>query len=190
MMSHKTIMCIDDEREVLRSIARTLRMDGVEVLLYDDPRHALEVLTERPVNVILSDIEMPQMNGLDLLGRARDLRPTAARVVLSGVSSIDAAVRAINDGAVHRFVRKPFDPDDLRNVVGEAFEQSRAASDAVVALSSRRALSAWRQRMAAEAPDVLEATYDQHGAYVLDAETAEAIAPIAGLEHLVRVWNG
>ncbi len=189
--AHKTIMCVDDERDVLRTVARTLRADGVEVLAYDDPRRALELLlTDRHVDVIVSDIEMPLMNGLELLGRARDLRPTAARVVLSGVSSIDAAVRAINDGAVHRFVRKPFDPDDLRKVVGEAFEQARAASDAAIVLHGRRALSAWRARMKEDCPQLLEMTLDETGAYVVDADAAEAIAPIVGLEHLVRVWNG
>lgn len=184
-----TILCVDDQRDVLRSVGRTLRKMAGDILAFEDPRRAIELLQQRPVDVIVSDIDMPSMSGLELLRLARELRPEAARVVVSGVTSIDSAVAAINDGAVHRFVRKPYVPEELRKIVAQAVDDARISREAATVLASRRQRQAWRQRMEAECPDALVVQRDDDGAYLVDLAAADELAPAAGLEHIVRVWS-
>jgi len=110
---------VDDEPDILDALARTLRTAKCRFVLASSGREALGVLSRERVDLVISDIDMPDMTGLELLARARQHHPHAARVVLTGVASLETAVRAINDGEVQRFLTKPWEKEELRRVVSE-----------------------------------------------------------------------
>lgn len=181
-----TVLSIDDDREMLRSIKRVLHKEQFKLITFSDPDKLLSHVSDKRVDVVLSDIDMPQMNGLDLLRQVKLIRPDAVRVVVSGVRDIDAAVRAINEGAVHRFVRKPFDPDDLREAVRDALAQAATLRGD----SGPSAVEAWCERVGELDLKLTEVPRDGKGAYLLDVKAAEELAPELGLEHILRVFHG
>ena len=125
MESRPKILCVDDEPAVLEGISRNLRR-SFEVLSATSGPLALEVLEREPnVAVIVSDMRMPVMNGAAFLAKARALRPTAVRMLLTGHAEVDAALAAVNEGRIFRFLTKPCDPKVLQTALTEAAEQYR-----------------------------------------------------------------
>ncbi|AGK49651.1 response regulator [Burkholderia thailandensis MSMB121] len=120
-----TVLLVDDELGVLSSLRRLFRTTRYQVLTADSAAAALDILACNTVDVIISDMRMPYMNGADFLARARTLYPDTTRILLTGYSEIDLAVRAINEGAVYRYLTKPWDDREVLLAVDEAIEQQR-----------------------------------------------------------------
>ena len=120
------ILIVDDEPLIRQALLRALSGEGYDVLQAPGGREALDILTARGVDLILSDLVMPEMDGLELLKNARVVRPEALRIVLTGHADLDLAVRAINDGAVYRFLLKPWDSFDLRVMIKLALRHKAA----------------------------------------------------------------
>ncbi len=125
MEERARILIVDDEEFVLNALERSLRLDGHDVVKYQDPVQAIEFLKEQEVDVIISDHLMPQMKGLDFLREAKALRPEAVRILLTGHADLQLALRAINEGEVYRFFTKPWDDETLRLDVRLAVENRR-----------------------------------------------------------------
>jgi signal transduction histidine kinase len=118
-----TIVVVDDEPEVLRSLYDLFRLQ-YRVLTYERAIEALDALpTLGDVSVILSDQRMPGMPGVEFLEHARQVRPDATRLLVTGFADIKAVIDSINLGHVARYVSKPWDTDELISVVGHAVEQ-------------------------------------------------------------------
>jgi two-component system, probable response regulator PhcQ len=132
-----TILCVDDEPEVLESLRRTLRREPYRLLTATSAAEAFDIVAIERVDVIVSDIDMPGTNGLELVARIRRDQPAIVRVLLTGDASLEAALDAINQGEVHRFLTKPWDKDQLRRTLHEAVarlgELRRAAAAAAAA---------------------------------------------------------
>lgn len=161
------ILAIDDDPEILSSLRRALTGIGCPVLTTEDADQVFKILEEQPIDVLISDIDMPAMNGLELVRRVRTSHPDVVRMLLTGHGTYDAARRAINEGEVHRFLSKPFDPGDLRRVVADAIARGRELaqrSRAGVKADRRRALEAQLER---EHPGITKVKRDQAGAYVV-----------------------
>lgn len=121
-------LCVDDDAAVLAGLARQLRSTA-DVTVTTDPVDALRVLgaaaRNAPYAVVVSDMRMPVMDGADLLRRARDISPETVRVLLTGYSDLHAALTAVNEGQLFRFLCKPCPPEELRGAVTSAVEQHR-----------------------------------------------------------------
>lgn len=132
-----TILCVDDDPEVLEGLRRTLRRQQYRLLTATSAAEALQTIAAEPVDVIVSDIDMPGTNGLELVARIRREHPEIVRLLLTGDASLEAALDAINQGEVHRFLTKPWDKDQLRRTLHEAIERldelRRAATAAATA---------------------------------------------------------
>lgn len=103
------ILIVDDDANLLSGLVRHLRKSWV-VDVSESPRDGLEALALEPAYaVIVSDYQMPGMNGIEFLTHARDLAPDASRILLTGHSQLDMAIRAINQGQIFRFLAKPCD---------------------------------------------------------------------------------
>ena len=121
------VLCLDDEPYVLDGLRRNLRTNFT-VTVTTEPQEALELLAEQeddPIAVILSDMRMPQMNGVQVLRKAYEVAPETTRVLLTGDADVQVAVSAINEGNVFRFILKPCPPDPLRLTVSAAADQHR-----------------------------------------------------------------
>ena len=117
----RTLLLVDDEKDIGAALERVLRSDGYHILRAESGREALELLDRHDVGVIISDLRMPGMTGIELLTKARELHPHAIRMVLSGHADLDTVKDAINRGAAYKFLTKPWDNDLLRADVMAAF---------------------------------------------------------------------
>jgi DNA-binding NtrC family response regulator len=115
-----TLLIVDDEPAILKALQRIVRDEGYRVLTAPDGEEALRLVAAEAVDIVLSDMDMPGMNGLDLMIRLRRNHPAAVRLLLTGRGTLAAAVGAINDGEVYRFMTKPWDIDELREVLRQA----------------------------------------------------------------------
>ena len=122
MSQRPRILVVDDEEAILETMAFTFE-DDYEVLTSASPREALALLErEGPVAVVISDQRMPEMTGVEFLARVFALHPPTVRIILTGFADMDAIIRAINDGHVYAYITKPWEPDQLKQVVRRAVD--------------------------------------------------------------------
>jgi type II secretory ATPase GspE/PulE/Tfp pilus assembly ATPase PilB-like protein/FixJ family two-component response regulator len=117
------ILFVDDEEYVLKAMLRIFRRENYKLLTVVSAAEALDMLKAEPIQVIISDYRMPGMNGADLLRKIKELYPQTIRIMLTGFADVNAIMGAINDGAVYKFITKPWNDDDLRLTVSLALEQ-------------------------------------------------------------------
>ncbi|MEL6185528.1 MAG: sigma-54 dependent transcriptional regulator [Myxococcota bacterium] len=129
--STQMMLVVDDEHEHLESLRRIFEREGVSVRTAASGELALEVLRAEPVDLVLADVMMPGMTGLDLLRATKTLRPEADVVVMTAYATIELAVEAMREGA-YDFVQKPFKAALIRQVVGRALERQRLAAENVM----------------------------------------------------------
>lgn len=120
-----SILVVDDEVGILKSIRRTLHKMDVELTLLDKPEKAIEILSQRKFDVVLSDMKMPNINGADLLAQVAKQQPDSFRIILSGYADIESMLAAINHGKVHRYLKKPWNNDELMEVINDGIELSK-----------------------------------------------------------------
>ena len=184
-MTTPVILCVDDDPELLRVVVRTLRLDGHHVITADSPLAALYILQTQTIAVMVSDFDMPEMNGVELSVRAREIQPETVRIMLTGHRDVGTALDGINVGGVFRFLHKPFDGDQLRRAVTAAvaqhLESSEVAEQRLTVVRRRRLIEA----LEAEHPGISALTRDPGGAYLLDAAARRladpSLAPLQAL---------
>ena len=118
------ILIVDDEEIVIRSCMRILAGDEFQVESVQDGREALQKIEENPYDVIILDIMMPNIDGLEVLRRVKETHPNVDVIMITGLSQIDTAVQAMKLGAFD-YISKPFEPDELKLVVQRALERRR-----------------------------------------------------------------
>jgi diguanylate cyclase (GGDEF)-like protein/PAS domain S-box-containing protein len=126
----QTLLLLDDEENILRALARVLRRDGYHILTANRAQDAFALLAKNDVQVILSDQRMPEMNGTEFLSRVKDLYPDTIRIVLSGYTDLKSVTDAINQGAIYKFLTKPWNDDQLRATIAQAFQHYNLAKPA------------------------------------------------------------
>ncbi len=107
-----SLLIVDDEPDVVFSLVALLRRD-FQVFTAESGAQALEVLLKHPIHVIMTDQRMPSMTGVELMSRVRAEFPDAIRIIFTGYADIRAVVYAINTGGLYRYLTKPWDPDEL-----------------------------------------------------------------------------
>jgi response regulator RpfG family c-di-GMP phosphodiesterase len=122
LYSDMTILCVDDERIILRTIQRLFHRKPYNVIIASNALSALEILEKTTIDVIISDMRMPEMDGTTLLEKIATSYPETYRIVLSGFADFESTVAAINLGKVNRFINKPWNNEDLINAVEEGLE--------------------------------------------------------------------
>lgn len=120
-----TLLLVDDEQNVINALSRLFRREGYRILTANSPAEAFELLAKNAVQVIVSDQRMPDMTGTEFFSRVRQLYPATMRIVLTGYTDIDSVKDAINRGAIYKFLTKPWEDDELRDQIREAFRLAR-----------------------------------------------------------------
>ena len=119
------ILCVDDEPNVLQALERQLRKQ-FEIVTAEGPMQGLESLEKSgPFAVILSDLRMPVMNGIQFLATAKERFPESVRMILSGQADFASTIEAVNEGSIFRFLTKPCESDHLAKALTAALEQYR-----------------------------------------------------------------
>ncbi len=117
------LLLVDDELGIVKALTRVFRQENYEVITAGGGKEALEKLAEGPVHLVISDFMMPGMNGAQFLQEVKLRSPETIRIMLTGHANTDAVMGAINEGAVYKFILKPWNDDDLRVTVALALEQ-------------------------------------------------------------------
>lgn len=125
----RTLLLVDDEPNVISSLKRLMRRDGYHILSAGSAQEGLELLSRNPVEVIVTDQRIPGMTGVEFLNRAKAIYPDTIRIVLSVYAELQAVTSAINEGTVYRFLTKPWDGEQLRSFIKEAFDHKELADE-------------------------------------------------------------
>jgi response regulator RpfG family c-di-GMP phosphodiesterase len=119
------ILCVDDEPHVLQALNRVLRRDYEVVIEAGGPAAVERLQEDGDFAVVVSDMRMPGVDGVGVLSAARRLAPDASRVLLTGHADVRAAIAAVNEGRILRFLTKPCRPEQLSEALEEAVERYR-----------------------------------------------------------------
>lgn len=117
------ILFVDDEQNVLSSMRRIFRKENYKLFTALSGSDALDIMSKESIDVVISDYRMPNMTGTELLRKIKADYPKTIRIMLTGYAEVDAVMGAVNEGAVYKFITKPWNDDDLRLTVGLALEQ-------------------------------------------------------------------
>ncbi len=116
------ILIVDDEEAILETMAFTFE-DDYDVFTATDPERGLELLEQHaPVAAVISDQRMPKTSGVEFLAEVYARYPATTRIMLTGFADMEATIKAINDGHVYAYVTKPWEPDDLKQLVRRAVD--------------------------------------------------------------------
>ncbi len=120
-MKH-TILIIDDDAAIREMMKESFSKEPYTVLIAGSADEALSILSQGPVDVVISDEKMPGMSGTELLAVVRKKYPDTIRMILAGNANLDTAIRAINEGEIYRFFKKPCNMIDLAITVRQALQ--------------------------------------------------------------------
>ncbi len=113
------LLLVDDEPSVVNALRRSLRREGYQIFTTTDPEEGMRLVGQEKIDIIISDHLMPQMTGLEFFTLVSRLHAHVVRIVLTGQADVDMAIRAINEGHVHRFLTKPWEDDELKHILRE-----------------------------------------------------------------------
>ena len=119
-----TVLVVDDEPSMREMLSIMLKREGYDVLLADGGKAAVDILRRRPVDLLISDIKMPDMSGVEVLREAKEIRQGVVGILMTGYKSTESLQSALRLGAVE-YLDKPFDTELLKLKVREALEQRR-----------------------------------------------------------------
>ena len=201
------VLFVDDEERVLNGLRALFRAD-YEVFTADNGAAALELVKRHQIPVVVSDQRMPGITGVELLRQVRAIAPQSVRLLLTGYTDLAAMVGSINDGEVYRFVRKPWDNDEIRATladaatlavkqsIGEAPDaaakpKSPRTAGSILVIDQGEGLARGLQRLVAGAAQVERAASPQEAAKILmQREFACVVADFAaGRDGLITLFK-
>lgn len=172
------VLCVDDEQNIVSSLRRIFRQHSFRVLTATSGAEALGLLEREPVDVVISDMRMPEMDGAQFLEQVRNRWPDTVRLLLTGYADMESTIGAINRGEIYRYIAKPWDDDDVVTTVRRGLERKTLERE-------KKRLEALTQRQNAELRD-LNATLE---AKVLErtAEVRQACDSLASANDKLKV---
>ncbi len=122
-MEKKTVLFVDDEEKLLSSLRRGLLDEPYNTLFANSGKKALEILERNEVHVLVTDMRMPEMGGLEFLKIVKELYPHIVRMVLSGYTQVTTLLTAINQGEIYKYITKPWKLEkEFKPSIREAIE--------------------------------------------------------------------
>jgi len=125
----RSLLLVDDEHNIVSALKRLLRADGYQIFTAHSGQEGLDLLERHPIDVIVSDQRMPGMIGADFLRKAKLLYPATIRIMLSGYTELQSVTDAVNEGAIYKFLTKPWEDPLLRGHIAEAFRLKEIADE-------------------------------------------------------------
>ena len=128
MQNNARILIVDDERVALKNIEHVLKKEGYEVTATQSGPNALRFIEEREFDVVLTDLKMEKVDGMQVLKKCRELCPDTEVIMITGFATLESAVETMKHGAFY-YIAKPFRLEEVRKVVKEAVEKVRLKSE-------------------------------------------------------------
>jgi two-component system probable response regulator PhcQ len=177
-----TLFIVDDEPSILNALRRMLlnpdappALPNLHVNVFTSPTAALAEMAVRHIDVVISDYRMPEMDGVTLLTRMKELQPDAGRIMLSACTDMDGIVRAVNQAGIFRFVNKPWSDAELKSTVAQVLaERDLLAENRRLAdeLRCQRSVISRQQaelaRLEAEVPGITRVRWSEDGGVLLE----------------------
>ena len=121
-MSNPKILIVDDEENILNSLKRLFRKEPYEILTAINGEEGLKILDDHQVDLIVSDLKMPEMNGIEFLKKAKEKNSVPLRIMLTGHADLKSVLDAVDQGEVYRFLLKPWDDEELKMTIRQALD--------------------------------------------------------------------
>lgn len=167
-MQQHSILIVDDETAVLRAFQRALRKEPYTLYTLNDAEEGLTMLEGREVSLVVSDYNMPGMDGLDFLKAVKNRHPHILTIMLTGHTEIQVAVQAINAAGVYKFIQKPWDDDDLKITLRRALEAIDLESERDRLLRKVKSRDAILNELERKFPGISKVRRDEDGFTVLE----------------------
>jgi DNA-binding NtrC family response regulator len=173
-----SILIVDDEPNVISALTRVFIDEPYRIYSASSASEAMEILKEYTVKVVVSDEKMPDVTGSEFLSMVREQFPHMIRIMLTGHASIEAAMKAINEGEIYRFFTKPWNDMDIRFAVKAAIDRYNLEEE------NRRLLNIIRQQalniklLERQFPGISKLDRDENGRIVLPDMSEDEMAQI------------
>ena len=167
------ILLVDDEANVLSALARALFDEPYEVICVQSGEEALELLEHTPFKLVISDERMPGMPGSELLALVKERWPHILRILLTGHATLEAAMKAVNQGEIYRFFTKPWDDTELKFAIRSAIERYDLEEENRRLLATVRSQAMEIKVLERRYPGISRVKRDPMGSFVLP-ELSEA----------------
>ncbi len=120
-----TLLLVDDEPNILKSLQRLFRSENYIIYTAENGVAGLALLQQQAIDLIISDMRMPQMNGAEFLALAAELCPDTIRILLTGFADIESTIAAVNKGKIYSYLNKPWEDNELKIHIANALEQKQ-----------------------------------------------------------------
>lgn len=180
------LLFVDDDQKVTQGIKRNLDDLDYEIFTAQSGDEALEILSREPISVVVSDEKMPGMTGAEFLSKVKDIYPDTVRIILTGQASLEATVKAINEGEVYRFLLKPCNATELIFTIRQALKQRELVIQCNRLLDLTRRQSELLQNLESECPGISEVQKNSEGSIVIEEPSDDIDSLIANIQHEVE----
>ena len=167
------VLLVDDDPFLTDALKRRLRKEPYTIMEAHSGEEALKVLSEREVAVVVSDENMPGMNGTELMARIRIEHPRVMRIILTGNASLENALKAINEGQIYRFLVKPVRKVEIMVAIRLAVEQYKLREENERLTRLVKKQQRLLDRLEREAPGITSVVRDEDGAILIDEPPRE-----------------
>ena len=165
------VLFVDDEPHITDGLKRALRAEPYTILTASSPADGMQILSEHPVDVVVSDEKMPEMSGSEFLSVVCENYPDTVRMMLTGHATLEDTIRAINEGQIYHFFKKPCDTIELASTIRHALQQKELSTQSRRLLKTAKCQSSLLQELEKQNPGITQLSRDEDGAILL--ETAE-----------------
>lgn len=170
-MAQHSILMVDDEPHILNAFQRALRKEPYAVMTAASGEEGLKLLEAREFSLVISDYNMPQMNGLDFFRTVKTLYPHLLTIMLTGQAEMNIAIQAINEAGVYKFIQKPWDNAELKITIMRALEAIDLATERDRLLQKIKSRDAILEELEQKYPGITQVERDDDGYLILKEES-------------------
>ena len=167
-MDKSKLLLVDDEPNLTSALVRSLDRSQFEIFTADSAQKGLLILAGNNIDVVVSDERMPGMTGSQFLTEVRKKWPNTIRMILSGQADLEAAVRAINEGEVYRFLLKPCHPKELQMTILQGLQQKKLVAQSRKLLQEHQKTQNLLEELEKASPGITKIEMDEDGAIMMD----------------------
>ena len=173
MRTKNTILIVDDEPHVISALMRGLDEEPYLLVGASGGKEALQLMAEQNFKVVISDERMPGMDGAEFLALVKELYPETVRIMLTGHASVEATMRAVNNGEIYRFFTKPWNDTELKLALRSAVEKYDLEAENRRLLRTIRHQSQELRYLESNYPGISELRREADGAIRIDDRVSE-----------------
>jgi DNA-binding NtrC family response regulator len=170
-MQKSKLLLVDDEPNLTAALVRSLDRNQFEIFTADSAQKGLLILAGNDIDVVVSDERMPGMTGSEFLTEVRKRWPSTIRMILSGQADLEAAVRAINEGEVYRFLLKPCHPTELQMTILQGLQHKKLVTQSRKLLQEHQKNVNILDELEKANPGITKVDMDEDGAIVMDEDS-------------------